>query len=81
MAITDQGKKEATTCGSWAQDDPRTIHVIRNIDRVRCNANLTDYIFNLTMGRFLSVYVVGYLDGKDNNEDTPSISGGERNRF
>jgi hypothetical protein len=35
-----------------------------------------DYQFNLRTNRFLGAYLEGYVDGKDNNDDTPFVSGG-----
>jgi hypothetical protein len=41
-----------------------------------CSASLKDYVFNLKQGRFLAVYAVGYVNGFDNNDNTPAIDGG-----
>ena len=35
-----------------------------------------DYVFSLKTNRFLSIYSIGYMDGEDSNENTPSVSGG-----
>ena len=35
-----------------------------------------DYVFSLKTNRFLSIYSIGYMDGEDRNENTPSVSGG-----
>jgi hypothetical protein len=43
---------------------------------VRCDVSLTEYIFNPTTNRFMAAYLVGYVDGDDNNDNTPSIAGG-----
>ena len=42
---------------------------------VACGS-LPSYQFNLTNNRFLSIYDFGYIDGRDNNDETPSVSGG-----
>lgn len=43
---------------------------------VQCNAGLSEIIFNPETLQFLKVYLVGYVDGVDNNDDTPSLTGG-----
>jgi hypothetical protein len=43
---------------------------------VRCEAALTEYRFNPANNRFLQIYLLGYIDGKDNNDNTPSINAG-----
>ncbi|MCX5514731.1 hypothetical protein C3941_15740 [Kaistia algarum] len=40
----------------------------------RCSAALKDYTINLATGRYLAAYLVGYVSGVDNNEDTPSLT-------
>ena len=35
--------------------------------------NIEEIAFSRTTMRFRAVYLVGYIDGKDNNDDTPSI--------
>jgi hypothetical protein len=44
--------------------------------QLACKRGLYDYKFNLTTNRFLYSYTVGYLDGRNNNENTPHITGG-----
>jgi hypothetical protein len=41
-----------------------------------CHDFITTYKFNLRTGRFLSIYAIGYIDGKDDDSNTPVISGG-----
>jgi hypothetical protein len=41
-----------------------------------CHSGLYDYRFQLGTNRFLSAYLWGFVDGKDKNEDNPSVDGG-----
>lgn len=41
-----------------------------------CDFNLTELRFNPSNNRFMTSYLIGYVDGDDNNENTPSISVG-----
>jgi hypothetical protein len=44
--------------------------------QVSCKKGLYDYKFNLTTNRFLYSYMIGYIDGRNDNENTPHITGG-----
>jgi len=41
-----------------------------------CTVSFTDYTISRRTNRFLTVYAVGYVSGEDNNDDTPSVTGG-----
>ncbi|MCK1459614.1 hypothetical protein IVB34_14755 [Bradyrhizobium sp. 2] len=43
---------------------------------VLCSASLSEYKFSPANNRYLAAYLVGFVDGTDNNEDTPSIAVG-----
>jgi len=43
---------------------------------LRCVSSMTQYQFNRANNRFLTVYAYGYVNGADNHDDTPYISGG-----
>ncbi|MFY9957236.1 hypothetical protein, partial [Bradyrhizobium sp.] len=43
---------------------------------LNCSWSYHDLQFNRKNNRFLLSYLVGYLDGANNNENTPSVSGG-----
>jgi hypothetical protein len=40
------------------------------------NVNRLTYIFNLTTLRFLNIYDIGYVGGKDDNSDNPAVAVG-----
>jgi hypothetical protein len=41
-----------------------------------CRTEFYSYKFNLKSGRFIEVYLMGYVGGLDTNDDTPMVSGG-----
>ena len=41
-----------------------------------CSARTHSFTFNLEKKRFISIFVHGYVDGIDNNENIPMVSGG-----
>ncbi|MER8882609.1 hypothetical protein [Mesorhizobium sp. M0816] len=49
--------------------------------RVQCTAALSDYDFNFSDLRFMLVYAVGFIDGKDDSKNTPYIEIGTCSRI
>ena len=47
----------------------------------RCEATLYEYIINLETLRFLEVYARGYVDGRDEEGNSPSITVGKCSRI
>jgi hypothetical protein len=41
-----------------------------------CSDGIGDYTFSIKTYRFLKSYMIGYVGGKDNNDDTPSVQAG-----
>jgi hypothetical protein len=41
-----------------------------------CDATLHSYKFDFQTNRFLRAYLVGFIDGKDSNDNTPHVAGG-----
>lgn len=41
-----------------------------------CRTEFYSYKFNLKSSRFIEVYLMGYVSGRDTNDDTPMVSGG-----
>lgn len=75
VTVTDAGSNLAVPCFDWSDPSTSPAVPIRG-GNLRCTGTIFEYIFNRDSNRFLSIYAVGYIDGKDNNEDTPAISGG-----
>lgn len=42
----------------------------------RCNILFGEFLFNSKTKRFLKSYVVGYVSGEDNNDNTPAVMAG-----
>jgi hypothetical protein len=43
---------------------------------VICGGSVDHYIFDLHSNRYLKTYDWGYTSGKDNNDDTPTVTAG-----
>lgn len=65
------GSSEPETCLGRNPD-----YSVRTWGRYFACSSITQYQVNLEDMRYLETYAVGYVDGKDNNENTPSIFGG-----
>jgi hypothetical protein len=44
---------------------------------LRCQISFGEFIFNSKTKRYLESYILGYIDGKDNNKNTPSVTIGK----
>jgi hypothetical protein len=71
IAITDSGDNYASPCTS---DNTGEV-IVLNPGLTRCSV-ISDYVFDFKNNRFLSAYLLGYVGGKDNNENTPAVSAG-----
>jgi hypothetical protein len=74
VTVTKAGSNEASTCSS-PDGGPHSTAAAR-AGVVQCSADFTDYTFNTRNNRFLSVYAIGFVNGKDDKEDTPNVTGG-----
>ena len=68
VTIIKSGTSSAVACGGDS--------VSVTAERVECTSTMTNYQFNLENNKFLGSYPHGYVDGIDNGEDTPRVSGG-----
>jgi hypothetical protein len=76
VTITDAETNNAFPCKS-AGTGVNTKIVVAGVEQnVVCSARAYNYTFNLEDKRFVSVYLHGYVDGVDSNENTPMVSGG-----
>lgn len=66
--ITQLGKKTSGSCQSIKYPPFPTIS---------CNYSLTEIKVNVKSLRFIAVYPIGYIDGKDTNDNTPSMTIGK----
>jgi len=69
VLITQSGQK-GLPCFGFSNEETITK------DRILCTTYVHDYRFDLQTNRFLAIYFHGYLDGNENNNNTPVIQGG-----
>jgi hypothetical protein len=75
LTITLAGSNYAAQCFDTTKS-PKEAAIVVLFESVRCTANATEYIFNRSNNRYLAVYAIGYVSGRDDNENTPSMTGG-----
>jgi hypothetical protein len=75
VTLTQAGSNLPSPCLSTG-DEWSSIVPVSQYDYFSCYADLSEHYFNLRTNRFLASYMVGFIDGKENNENTPSVSGG-----
>ena len=72
--VTTSGKDTGLPCTSTDTDE--TVTVVDSDRSFSCTTVAYDYVFNLSTNRFLSMYVYGYVDGNDSNDNNPVVEGG-----
>ena len=73
VTITKAGSNSPSPC----EKHPEKHVTVTEYGLLVCQgADLHEYRFNLRTNRFLSIYLIGYIDGKDTNEDNPGVIGG-----
>jgi hypothetical protein len=78
ISITESGRSFALPCWSLRGEHVGKTDRYKQID---CSAEVRDYRFSFEYKRFLETKVIGYVEGHDSNDDTPSISGGTCTRI
>jgi hypothetical protein len=71
--VTREGESTPTSCKTINSAKPE---IVRGTEVLRCDAVLFELTFNMNTNRFLTAYLYGYVNGKDNNDDTPAVSVG-----
>jgi hypothetical protein len=74
ITVTESGSNYATPCNESGAD--KSTVRIGNYPGFTCFAGYSEYTVNVANNRYLKVYDIGYTDGKDNNDNTPAVSGG-----
>lgn len=74
VTVTPSGSSFAAPCSRSGGAQQSTIPSMYGL--IQCVANVTEYTINRRNNRFLASYSYGYINGKDNNDDTPTMSGG-----
>lgn len=73
--ITPSGSSEPQLC--WEPSTFVSPTVYKNPALLlNCSTLFIDYRFSFLSNRYLRVYDSGFIDGKDNNDNTPGIFGG-----
>ena len=72
VTITPDGSNNALACTA----DRTPLVQIDELDFLVCRTRFYNYKFNLKAGRFVEAYLMGYVNGRDSNDDTPVMSGG-----
>lgn len=75
VTVTGMGETYAAPC-SPVKGQFGAANKVGPMGWIYCSASLTDYSINLASMRFLESYMVGFVGGADNNENTPSMFGG-----
>lgn len=76
VTVTEAETNTAFSCRSAGTGIHSKIVVVGEDDNVVCSARNYNYTLNRENNRFVSVYLHGYVDGVDSNENTPMVSGG-----
>jgi hypothetical protein len=74
VMVTASGQDTGLPCTRNYPNE--TVTVADQYRSFSCTTGAHDYMFNLRTNRFLSIYVHGYVGGKDSNADTPHVEGG-----
>jgi hypothetical protein len=70
-------KEELYRPASWFGSGCETSITVKPDDPwFSCSSGVTNYNINLGLHRFLSSYMAGYVNGSDDNDAIPSVSGG-----
>jgi hypothetical protein len=76
VTITPSGRDFAMECAGGFGDRKEPVTVYGGVN-LRCAfLGAIEYLFNLKTNRYLSVYLYGYTDGRDNNDNNPGINAG-----
>jgi hypothetical protein len=77
VTITPSGSDKMEACKTYYKEASDRIEFTRDVGRGDCQTFLHRYIFGLKYKRFLRTFESGgYVNGMDEETDTPSISGG-----
>ncbi len=70
VTLTEGGTNDVSPC--FSKDYGMTV-LMGTYNYLDCVSSSLEHQFNLKTNRFLAYYKYGYLDGEDNNDDTPRI--------
>jgi hypothetical protein len=73
VTLTEAGSSIDVPCNN-TKDFKLPVDVWGDDGWLRCEAGVSEYTFNPTANRFMKAYLLGYVSGTDNNDDTPAIT-------
>jgi hypothetical protein len=73
VTVTTSGQNIGVDCIS--QYPSKTVTMYES-GTFRCYTAEIEYVFNVRTNRFLAIHRVGYVNGEDKDDSTPSIQGG-----
>ena len=73
VTITPQGSNEGQNCSKDAASDEVNVYIK---ERIECWTSFGLYRFNLVNNRFINFYPYGFIEGRDDSKDTPSVEAG-----
>jgi hypothetical protein len=77
VTITEAGSNSGFPCRSGGVGfATKIVTVVDDEGELDCSARTYSFKFNLENRRFISVFLHGYVDGAESNENTPMMSGG-----
>jgi hypothetical protein len=77
VTITEVDAKSATPCRSAGTGFvTKIVSVVDDDGNLECIAETRSFKFNLGTKRFISAFLHGYVDGIENNDNTPMVTGG-----
>ena len=76
VTITQQGSNDGEKCVGRDLDATGGEVNVYMKEHIECWTSFGLYRFNLVNNRFLQFYPYGFIEGKDDGKDTPSINAG-----
>jgi hypothetical protein len=75
--VTVAAERNQYPTAPWFPGECKTNISVRPDDPwFTCSSGPSHYSVNLGVNRFIASYMAGYVNGSDNNDDTPSVSAG-----
>jgi hypothetical protein len=76
VTITQQGSNDGQKCSDTDRDAAADEVNVFSLNLLECMSIFGLYEFNLINNRYLQFYPNGYIDGRDDGKDTPSVEAG-----
>jgi hypothetical protein len=80
VSVSKLGEQNSEICIDNGSSKGIDVHISNN-GLIRCSTGLLDFKVNLGTMRYLEVYANGYIDGRDEEGNTPAITVGKCSRI